>query len=397
MSRGETNTVNVGSPASWRAWVGVWVVAVFLGLGGCVSKPVVRGDVGAFAREPAPWVVGADYRIGTPDRVAVMCERLPELGVPDAAVSADGTIEVPLLGAVVVSGLTADEASDLLSRRAEVLLPGAAVELTVTRHASRHVYVFGAMTRTGPVAWRPGLRLMDVLNEAPPTPEAATDRVDVIRPAEDPSLVRRLTVDAARWLAEGDATANVVLRPGDVVHMPRRDGVALAWSPLVPLPVANTEQTSGDVDEVVSAEAESVELEDVDAQAEARDADEVARGREQAVQVAAIDAGGADIEQSDTDAATETAEPDSTALVSRDDAGSPWLSVGPTVVWENVPVSASAAEVYVPGETVGIAGSHSPTAAGRGYFGLASGGEASSSVGRDADASRSDGGVVFWD
>lgn len=203
---------------------------------GCTSRPVVRGDAGAFTSLVSPRsavgsVVGADYRIGSPDRVAVRCDRVRGLDV-EATVDADGYVSLPTLGQVKVVGLTAEEASAALTRRVRTVDPNAAMSLTVTRYASRHVYAFGGVRSAGPVAWRPGMRLVDALSEAGLSPGADVREVSVIRPGvigDEREAPRRVTVDIARLLEEGDASVNLALRAGDLVVVPER-GDRPAWT-----------------------------------------------------------------------------------------------------------------------------------------------------------------------
>ena len=218
---------------------GLGVTASLL-LPGCqTSGPAIRGDVGAFSAHEtshtgasARTVVGPDYRIGVPDRVRVVGNGVRGVDVEEAAVDAEGFVTLPTLGRVKVSGLTADEASEALTRRVRTLDPNATLTLNITRYASRHVYAFGGVGAAGPVAWRPGMTLADVLSEAGVRPQAELHEVSVIRPGipgDERSAPRRVTVDFARLIEAGDASVNVALRAGDVVVVPHPEGKP-GWS-----------------------------------------------------------------------------------------------------------------------------------------------------------------------
>ncbi|MEM7577931.1 MAG: polysaccharide biosynthesis/export family protein [Planctomycetota bacterium] len=216
---------------------------VFVGffLGGCQNaKPAIQGDGGAFttARAAAAGhalattTVGRDYRIGVPDRVTVTCDRVRGLSVRDVAIDAEGFVVLPTLGRVKIAGLTTDEASEALTRRVRTVDSGATMTLRVTRYASRHIYTFGSVGRIGPVAWRPGMTLADALSGSKLREQANIHQVSVIRPGVPGSATdapRRVTVDFARLMDQGDASVNVALRAGDVVVVPG-SGDAPAWA-----------------------------------------------------------------------------------------------------------------------------------------------------------------------
>ncbi|MEM1446551.1 MAG: polysaccharide biosynthesis/export family protein [Planctomycetota bacterium] len=209
-------------------------------VGGCEStQPAIRGDAGAFSvanpsqgEFESPTTVGRDYRIGVPDRVTVTCDRVRGLSVREAVVDAEGYVAIPTLGRVKIAGLTADEASDALTRRVRTIDAGATMSLQVSRYASRHIYTFGGVQDAGPVAWRPGMTLADALAGSKLRNDADVREVSVIRPGIPGSAIdgpRRVTVDFARLLEQGDASVNVALRAGDVVVVPNADG-APVWS-----------------------------------------------------------------------------------------------------------------------------------------------------------------------
>lgn len=209
-------------------------------LGGCQSsRPLIAGDAGAFTQiasvsTSAAAAVGADYRLGVPDRVSVRCDRVRGLSVQQMPIDADGFVAVPTLGRVKVSGLTAAEASEALTRRVRTIDPGATMTLEVTRYASRHVYAFGGVGEPGPIAWRPGMHLAEALSATGLQATADLREVSVIRPGLPGSLTdspRRVMVDFARLLEEGDASVNVVLRAGDVIVVPGENGQPV-WASL---------------------------------------------------------------------------------------------------------------------------------------------------------------------
>ena len=83
----------------------------------------------------------------------------------------------------------------------------------------RMVFVLGAVTHPGPVPFREGLDILDVLNGSGGGPSLAeiADGAHVVVNRADGT---RLEVNLDRLIREGDTTHNVVLKRGDVVYVP---------------------------------------------------------------------------------------------------------------------------------------------------------------------------------
>jgi protein involved in polysaccharide export with SLBB domain len=121
---------------------------------------IVIGILLALAVPPA---FGADYRLGVSDRLKVKVHEWPDLA-GEYAVTADGSVSLPLIGDIKAAGLhvkdVAQEISDRLQRRAEgAERPFAAVEIAQFRPFS----IVGDVQRPGDYPYRPGLTVLQAI------------------------------------------------------------------------------------------------------------------------------------------------------------------------------------------------------------------------------------------
>jgi polysaccharide biosynthesis/export protein len=168
---------------------------------------------------PQPALTGADYRIGPEDQISVTVFPAPELS-SIARVAPDGSVSLPLLGAVPAFGLSTAE----LERRIEEKLrakyikePSVTVQVVEVR--SRPVNVVGAVQRPGTQQVGGSVRLLDVLSAAGGITDDAGDTIVIRRPDDSAPIELPL-----RLLFESnDLALNVPVRPGDYVNVRSAD------------------------------------------------------------------------------------------------------------------------------------------------------------------------------
>ncbi len=157
------------------------------------------------------------YRIGPNDILTVS---VPSHGiVRDVTVDSDGTIPFEVIGQVPVADMTLAEATRLVHDRLDAgYLKNPDISITVKEYASQYVFVTGQVRKPGKVYLRGSTTLKDVLAEAGGFDREASDELVVTRAhADGKPEVFRFT----RTSVEGDLT-NLVLAPGDEVHIPQR-------------------------------------------------------------------------------------------------------------------------------------------------------------------------------
>ncbi|MFQ6023882.1 MAG: polysaccharide export protein [Acidiferrobacterales bacterium] len=170
-----------------------------------------------------------EYRVGPQDVLSVIVWEHPELTIPagefrsaEAAghtVSPGGTIFFPFVGEVDVAGKTVQEIRRLLSERLAAFITNPQLDVRVAAFNSQRVHVIGEVIKPGilPITDVP-LTALEAINKAGGiSPEADLQNVALTRNGE----VR--TLDLQALYDFGDTRQNVLLRSGDIVHVPDRN------------------------------------------------------------------------------------------------------------------------------------------------------------------------------
>jgi polysaccharide export outer membrane protein len=181
-------------------------------------------------RTSAPIVTDAGYLLGAGDRVKLDIFSVPEYS-GDYQVLADGTLNLPLAGTVVVQGLTLKQASGAIANQYREWLTRPVI--TVSLVASRPIQVSVA----GEVP-RPGSYTTTLTESGIPTltkmvqlaggvsQSADLQRVQVIRrrPGQNAGT-QTLNVDLRQLLRSGDISQDLPLRDGDRILIPAATAV----------------------------------------------------------------------------------------------------------------------------------------------------------------------------
>ena len=135
-------------------------------------------------------------------------------------VQADGTIDFPYLGGIVVKGKTAAEAAELVEARlADGYLHHPQVTVTIKVRGNREVSVLGQVKDPGSFAFQERLTLVQALSLAGGLTEfAAPRRVSITRRTGTGEQTTTFEVSLTE-IIKGDAE-DLSLRPGDIVFVP---------------------------------------------------------------------------------------------------------------------------------------------------------------------------------
>ncbi len=169
----------------------------------------------------------SDYRIGADDVLAVEFFGNTELN-RKVRVLQDGSISLPLLGRLLIGGLTPGEAQDkiatMLSEKGLVRNPQ--VTIFVEELKSRGVYVQGAVENPGVYQIPGGGRLLDMIGLAGGLSGNANERagrtIYVVRSNTEGSD-DRIEIDTRRLVEQGDLTLNLRMQAGDIVMVPHEE------------------------------------------------------------------------------------------------------------------------------------------------------------------------------
>ncbi len=148
---------------------------------------------------------GKDYRIDSEDILSVSVFDEPDLSVDEARVSSNGTISMPLIGAVRVQGLTARQVARKIEKLlADGYLKNPRVSVSVTEY--RFVYVNGAVKNPGGYNYQDGLTVQRAIVLAGGLDERASeDKITITHEGDEDHPIR---VDM-----------NDPVRPGDVISV----------------------------------------------------------------------------------------------------------------------------------------------------------------------------------
>ncbi|MEE8170052.1 MAG: polysaccharide biosynthesis/export family protein, partial [Phycisphaerae bacterium] len=179
-----------------------------------------------FLRAHEHVVSGVEYRLAPPDAIFVSSAQAPEIDGEIQVIRPDGKISMRLLGEVKVSGLSTQEIAHKLESLLTRYYVRPQVSVRVAAYRSKHVYVFGQVSRKGALPYTGRDTLLHVVARAQPTFLAWKARTKVIRPGPEAGSRHEVIVDLDKLLTEGDTEKNFLLQEGDIVYVPP---TPLAW------------------------------------------------------------------------------------------------------------------------------------------------------------------------
>ena len=160
-----------------------------------------------------------EYRVGPKDLLEISVFGADELS-RTVRVSEDGKVSLPLLGEVLVDGLTKSELEKKLAGLlGEKYVQNPQVTVFIREYQSKRVSVLGAVEKPGPYQLLGRQTLMQIVSEAGGLTRDAGNDIIIIRQLPDgTSTSLRISID--ELFLKGDAKLNVPLEAGDIVNIP---------------------------------------------------------------------------------------------------------------------------------------------------------------------------------
>jgi len=192
-----------------------YILASTLLLAGCASRPVADT-----ASAPAA-AVNSEYRIGPGDNLNVIVWRNPEvsLAVP---VRPDGKFSTPLANDIEASGKTPKEVGAEIAKALAAYITDPVVTVVVTEFSGVYgdqIRVIGQAAKPQALPYRKDMSLLDVIIAVGGTTEfAAGNRANVIRLVDGKQT--KIAVRLDDLMKDGDISANLAMRPGDILVIP---------------------------------------------------------------------------------------------------------------------------------------------------------------------------------
>jgi len=160
-----------------------------------------------------------DYRIGRQDLLEIKVFDVDELN-QTVRVSDDGSISMPLLGRMVVAGLTKTELEQLLARLlGERYVRDPQVTVFVREYESKKIAVTGAVKKPGTFEMLGRKTLLEMISMAGGLDTDLGKEIIVFRQPEG-QPTQRIALDLEQLVYRADPALNLVLQPNDIVYVP---------------------------------------------------------------------------------------------------------------------------------------------------------------------------------
>ena len=205
------------SSTDWSrsAWASCFFVLFGLALTGCSNSP---------SPPPAPTSVSLaqyTYLIGPGDTLSVIVWRNPDLSM-SIPVRPDGKITMPLVEDLPVAGKDPTVVAREVERALSKYIRDPVVTVVVTGSVGPYnqlIRVIGQATKPQALPYRENMTLLDVMIAVGGITDFADgNHSNLVRTAEGNKLYRIRLDDLLR---NGDISANVAVRPGDVLIIPQ--------------------------------------------------------------------------------------------------------------------------------------------------------------------------------
>lgn len=194
-------------------WSALGLIALVLSVEGCTTYPPLTSSG---PQTPAPYLVGPG------DALNVTVWRSPELSV-SIPVRPDGKISTPLVEDLQASGKTATHIAREIEKALARYVQSPVVTVIVTRfggHYSQQIRVIGEAAKPQALAYHENMTLLDVMIAVGGiTDFAAGNRASIVR--SEGGKTRQFGVRLEDLVKGGDLSANMEVRPGDVLIIPQ--------------------------------------------------------------------------------------------------------------------------------------------------------------------------------
>ena len=158
----------------------------------------------------------ADYRVGPGDSVFLSVPQRPDLN-RELVVDAKGEVNLPLIGKVLVRGMTDNELEGRLLQSLREYYPSVnRVEVNITRASSNVIWVSGDVKLPGKYSFSQPANVWEAIREAGgPNPTASLDAVRIIKDRSRGGSTTVVDVTAA--MEGGSVDKLPMLDPGDTI------------------------------------------------------------------------------------------------------------------------------------------------------------------------------------
>jgi protein involved in polysaccharide export with SLBB domain len=169
--------------------------------------------------QPQQQSLPADYRVGPGDGIFLSVPQRTDLS-RDLVVDANGNVNMPLIGKVLVRGMTDSEIESRLLQALREYYPSVnRVEVSITRASSNVIWISGEVKLPGKYSFTHPINVWEAIREAGgPNATASLDAVRVIKDRSRGGTTSVVDVSAAMEAGSVDKLPG--LDPGDTIIVP---------------------------------------------------------------------------------------------------------------------------------------------------------------------------------
>lgn len=195
-------------------WVGFFSVLGMLGACAGISKSYPPAPVTALASD-------YNYIVGAGDTLNIIVWRNPELSML-VPVRPDGKVTTPLVDELVAQGKTTTEIARSVEKELSKLVRDPVVTIIATNFIgpySEQIRVIGEATRPQALAYKKNMTMLDVMIAVGGLTDFADGNAASITRASEGE--KRYSVRLKDLVKGGDISANVEVKPGDILIIPQ--------------------------------------------------------------------------------------------------------------------------------------------------------------------------------
>jgi len=189
-----------------------------------IASTIVWSLIGCSTNPPAPPLAATSdysYKIGPGDTLNIVVWRNPELSM-SVPVRPDGKISAPLIDDLAAMGKDSTTLARDIEKELGKFIRDPVVTVIVTGFVgpySEQIRVIGAATKPQILSYKQKMTILDVMIAVGGITEFADgNRATILRTAENNAQYKVRLKDLVK---NGDVSANVEMKPGDVVIIPQ--------------------------------------------------------------------------------------------------------------------------------------------------------------------------------
>jgi polysaccharide export outer membrane protein len=193
-----------------------------LALAGCAGSgpELPPATYAATAAQPAE----EEYRIGPLDDITIHVWRNPELSAEKVKVRPDGRLTIPLVRDIPAVGKTATELQKYIAGELAKYIEQPIVSVIVNTPGGTYdqrIRVVGSTEQPASLPYQANMTVLDAMIAVGGLGEFASgNRAKLIRLDRASGTQKEYRLRLADLLRRGDASANVMLKPGDTIIIP---------------------------------------------------------------------------------------------------------------------------------------------------------------------------------